>query len=101
MNTISPVKIWRNQKKIRSLLGQTGRIESFTIIRIPPAGFESYAPYPVVLVAFRNGKMIGQLADWNGEKIIIGQKVKAVLRKVTNRSKEGVIPYGIKFKTIP
>jgi|SRR3989344_7330787 len=99
MNT-SPVKIWRNQPKVRSFLGRIGRIESFTVVRIPPAGYEDQAPYPVVLVNLGSEKMIGQLVDYDKSHIKVGQKVQAVLRKIKNPGTEGIIPYGVKFKPI-
>lgn len=100
MITNSPVKIWRTQKKIAKHLGKEGIIESYTIIKVPPLGFENLAPYPVVLVALNKEKLIGQLVDYEKEDIRIGRKVEVVLRRVKQPSKEGIIPYGIKFKPV-
>lgn len=100
MNTISPVKFWRNQKKIASLLGREGKIESYTIVHVPPAGFEVEAPYPVVLVNFGKSKYTAQLVDYQTKELKIGQKVKAVLRKIKEPDREGIIPYGIKFTPV-
>lgn len=96
----SPIKIWRNQKKIRRFLGRIGRIVSFTKIFIPPSGFEGQAPYPIVLVDFGGEKLVGQLVDFENEDLKINTKVKAILRRIRQPDKEGVIPYGIKFKPI-
>lgn len=96
---ISPVKIWRRQKKTRMLLGETGIIISWTKIFVPGNGFQRYAPYPVVLVKFNDGeKAVGQLADYDDNDLRIGQSVKTVLRKVREGTDDGVIAYGIKFK---
>lgn len=100
MITQSPVKIWRNQKKIAKSLGKIGVVESFTYIRVPPVGFEAQAPYPVVLVSIDREKLIGQLVDYEINQLKTGQKVKAVLRRIKESGKEGVIPYGIKFKPL-
>lgn len=98
---LSPVKIWRNQKKVQKLLGLVGEIISFTKIHVPPAGFESQAPFVVVLVKLQTGKCYtAQLADWNEKQLMIGQKVKAVLRRTREAGEEGVIPYGVKFKPL-
>lgn len=97
----SPVKIWRNQKKIAKYLGKTGIIKTFTLIRVPPAGFERTEPYPVVLVEVsEKEKLVGQLVDYNPSQLKVGQKVEVVLRRIKETDKEGVIPYGIKFKPI-
>lgn len=98
---LSPVKIWRNQKKIQKLLGLTAKILYWTKVYLPPVGFESNAPYIVVLVRFENGKnYIAQLVDFDKSHLTYNQNVKAVLRKTFDSGEEGVIAYGIKFKPI-
>lgn len=95
---ISPVKIWRNQKKIKTLLGKEGSIISFTIIRVPPAGFEDQAPYAVAVIKIGKEHQVGQLVDIDVDLIKIGQKVVSVLRRVRSPEGDGVIPYGVKFR---
>lgn len=97
----SPVQIWRNQKRIVRLIGKTGRLLSWTVIRVPPGELMSQAPYPVVIVALRDGhKICAQLVDWNESHLRLGQKVVTVVRRVTEPSREGVIPYGIKTRPL-
>lgn len=97
----SPVKIWRNQRKIQKLLGLEGIVLSFTKIHVPPSGFESQAPYVVAIVKLSTkGNYTAQLVDWEDSNLKIGQKVKTVLRKTKDPGEEGVIPYGVKFKPI-
>lgn len=97
----SPVKIWRKQKEVTELLGKKGEIISYSLIHIPPLGFMSQAPYPIVIVELENGKKrTGQLVDWTDKDLKIGIEVIAVLRRAREEDKEGVIPYGIKFKTL-
>lgn len=98
---VSPVKIWRNQKKLKELLNQHGQIVTWTIIRVPPGNFTSQAPYPVVLVKFNNGKTItAQLVDWENSDLLIGKLVTTVIRKIADFGTEEVIPYGIKVKPV-
>ena len=97
----SPVKIWRNQRNIAQLLGKTGTIVSWTLVRVPPGDFMDQAPYPVVLVELDGGKRIeAQLVDWNETHLAFGTKVKTVIRCVMHPDPDGVIPYGIKVKPI-
>src|SRR3990167_497304 len=97
----SPVKIWRNQKKIQKILGLEGKILSWTKIYVPPSGFESQAPYVVVIVSLEKGRnYLAQLVEWEEKHLIIGQKVKSILRRTKEPGVEGVIPYGVKFKPI-
>lgn len=96
---MSPVKIWRNQRKIRKILGQKGKILSWTKIHVPPSGFESQAPYVVVVAKLDlDISYTAQLVDWEEEHLFTGQDVVAVLRRTRDPGIEGVIPYGIKFK---
>lgn len=98
---LSPVKIWRNQKKIASLIGKTGRIISWTIIRVPPADFTNQAPYPVVLVEFNDKtRMSAQLVDWEPKHLVFGQGVITIVRRVIKPDPDGIIPYGIKVKPV-
>ena|SRR3989344_5904190 len=98
---VTPVKIWRRQKNVASLIGAKGEILLWTIIRVPEKSFASEAPYPVAIIKLSNNKkMIGQLVDWNTEDLRSGRKVVAVLRKISPENVESVIPYVIKFKPI-
>lgn len=96
---ISPVKIWRNQKKVREFLGKTGEIVAWTLIRVPPLGFEAQAPYYVALVRIEDRVLIGQLVDITGIPKA-GLSVTAVIRRLRQPDAEGIISYGIKYKPI-
>jgi len=97
----SPVKIWRNQKYIATMLGREGTIVSWTVIRVPLGGFSSLAPYPVVIVDLVGGERItAQLVDWHEEDLTEGRRVKVVVRRISEPSTEGVIPYGVKVKPV-
>jgi uncharacterized OB-fold protein len=101
MNTQSPVKIWRNQKYIAGMLGREGDIVSWTVIRVPPAGFANLAPYPVVVVdLIGGGRMTAQLVDWKEEDLAGGRRVRVVVRRISDPSADGIIPYGIKVKPV-
>lgn len=103
---ISPVKLWRNQKKTAELVGKTGRVISYTLIRVPPADFSDQAPYPVVIVQLDGGlsdgrqgvRITAQMVDWEEQQLEIGARVITVVRRVVKPNAEGVIPYGIKVK---
>jgi uncharacterized OB-fold protein len=98
---ISPVKVWRNQKYVARMVGKTGRILSWTVVRVPPADFGYQAPYPVVLVRLEGGEAIAaQMVDYKESNLVIGQKVITVVRKTIQTQTDAVIPYGIKVKPI-
>ena len=97
----TPVKLWRGTKKISTVLGKTGVLLYYTMIRLPSKQFADQAPYPVVIVKFNSGEMsIGQLVDWEEGDLVSGRKGVTVLRRISVEDKEDVIPYGIKFKPV-
>lgn len=98
---ISPVKVWRNQKKITKMLRKVGRIISWTLIRVPPGEFSYQAPYPVAIVKLANGRnIIAQVVDFTEGDLEFNQKVITVVRRTFKPDTTGVIPYGIKVKPI-
>ncbi len=83
------------------MLGRTGKIISWTTVRVPPADFSDQAPYPVALVELDGGgRITAQLVDWEDQNLKTGQKVANVVRRIIKPNTEGVIPYGIKVKPI-
>lgn len=97
----SPVKVWRNQKKVAKMLGKTGKIISWTVIRVPPADFSYQAPYPVAVVKLNGGKkIIAQVVDYKDDQLVFDQKVVTVLRRTAKPDTSEVIPYGIKVKPV-
>lgn len=97
----SPVKLWRRQKNVASLIGKKGKILLWTMIRVPAKSFMDQAPYPVVIVEMQNGEnMIGQLVDWQKKDLVIGKEVIAVLRRLRTEDKDDIIYYNIKFKPL-
>ncbi len=83
------------------MIGVTGKIVSWTIVRVPPANFSYQAPYPVVIVKLDDGgRICAQLVDYKEEHLRIGQRVVTVVRRTIQSDTEAVIPYGIKVKPL-
>ena len=83
------------------MLGREGTIVSWTVIRVPPAGFSNLAPYPVAVVNLvGGGRLTTQLVDWNEDDLTVGRRVKVVVRRICEPTTEGIIPYGIKVKPL-
>lgn len=97
----SPVKLWRNQRQMHTLLQKVGKLITWTIIRVPPEGYSSQAPYPVAVVELSDGKrIIAQVVDWEKEDLYKGKSVVTVLRRIAEASDDAIIPYGIKVKPV-
>lgn len=98
---ITPVKIHRRQKHTTALIGKEGKILVWTMIRVAAKLFNHQAPYPVAIVALKNGqKIIGQVVDWEEIDLRVGREVITVLRRSGIENKDGVITYTIKFKPL-
>lgn len=91
----SPVRIWRNHKKVSAKLNLVGRVLTWTKIFAAPAGYEEEAPYFCAIVELENkDKITTQVVDC--QSLAIGDKVKTVLRRIGKPGKDKVIEYGIK-----
>ncbi len=92
----NPIRVWRNQKKNKKLLGQRGKIVSWTTIYVAAPEFSEQTPYAVALVQLESGeKVYGQITTQHELKV--GLPIKTVLRIIHSGGKEEVIEYGIKF----
>jgi len=69
-----------------------GKIETYTIIRYPPRGFENQTPYVVAIINIENGpKVIGRISA-TPENVAVGDGVS--LRTI----KDGVLEFQLASK---
>lgn len=79
-------------------LNRKGRVYSFSVIHGSEKINQRMSPYAVAMIQNDDGVMLeGQLVDVDVTKIEIGMRVRAVLRKLDEDGKAGVIHYGFKF----
>ena len=88
----------RRSGKIEEVeLSGEGEIYSFTIIKTAPEGFELNTPYIIGIIKLKEGPTISAQIINNGKEPKIGQKVRAVFRKILE-DETGLIHYGFKFE---
>lgn len=76
-----------------------GKLVTYTVIHTPPRGFEFYAPYIVGLVKLEDGTHItAQITDAEPDNLSMGIDVEAVIRKIREDGRDGLIFYGYKFR---
>lgn len=75
-----------------------GKIVSFTIIRIPPEGFEKYAPYAVAVIDLEEGARVSGQIVGDINKVRTGKQVSTVFRKIYENGNDGLINYGLKWE---
>ncbi len=82
-------------------LSDTGKILTYTIIRVGPANFSQETPYAVGIVELNDGvRLTMQIADIDVNKVEIGQKVRIIFRKIQDEGKSGLHCYGYKAVVI-
>ena len=83
------------------MLGKTGTLIAYTIIRVPPADFSYQAPYAVGIVSLDDGSAVCvQIVDCAFESLAVGIRVKIVIRRTLRAESDDVVPYGIKGEII-
>ena len=78
-------------------LSDSGKIHTFSVIRVPPSGFGSQVPYVLAVVEFKEGvKLTMQIADCTPDEVKVGSKVRVEFRKINEVGEAGVLCYGYK-----
>ena len=79
-------------------LPRDGKIVTYTVIRVPPAGFTEQTPLPVALVELTNGvRLMVQIGDVEDpETLETGMPVQLEFRRISWDGEAGVIFYGHK-----
>ena len=81
-------------------LNRTGKVLTYTIIRVPPSQFKDEAPYAMGIVELDGGGRINtQIVDCDFDKIMVGMNVKMEFRRIQAEGEAGVIGYG--YKCVP
>jgi scaffold protein (connect acetoacetyl-CoA thiolase and HMG-CoA synthase) len=79
-------------------LAGTGRLLTYTIIRVPPAPFEDQAPYAVGIAELADGvRLTAQVVECDFSELRVGLPVRLEFRKISEDGAAGVISYGYKF----
>jgi uncharacterized OB-fold protein len=82
----------------KTTLAPEGVVETFTIIRVPPAGFGAEAPYAVGIIRLDDGvKVTAQIVDVDLAELQIGQRVRVEFRRVQKDGDAGILCYGYKY----
>jgi uncharacterized OB-fold protein len=79
-------------------LAESGRILTYTIIHVPPAGFEDQSPYALGIAELDDGvKLTAQVVDCDFAALRIGLRVRLEFRRISEDGPAGIIHYGYKF----
>ncbi len=78
----------------------TGKLTTFTVIRVAPKDFVDEVPYAIGIVELDDGTPIQcQVVDCEPEELKIGMPVRIEFRKIKEEGEAGIICYG--YKAVP
>ena len=79
-------------------LPDTGKLLTYTVIRVAPSQFTDEAPYALGIAELSNGvKLTAQVVDCDVDKIKVGMEVRIEFRRIQTHDTHGVLSYGYKF----
>jgi len=80
------------------ILLETGKVLTYTVIRVAPSQFTDQAPYAIAIAELTNGvKLMAQLVDCDVDDIKVGMEVRIEFRRVQTDDHHGILSYGYKF----
>jgi len=80
------------------VLPETGKVVTYTVIRVAPAMWSDLSPYAIAVVELTDGtRVMGQMTDVDVETVKIGMEVRIEFRRVQTEGSHGVLSYGYKF----
>lgn len=79
-------------------LPREGKVVTFTIVRVPPAGFTEQTPLPIAIVEVLDGvRIMVQIGDLEDpSELEIGMPVRLEFRRISWDGEAGLIFYGHK-----
>lgn len=89
-----------NSEFEKTKLKDTGKVITYTIIRVAPAEFTDEAPYAIGIVELDDKTRItAQIVDIDFDKLKTGLPVKLEFRRIQEAGEAGILCYG--YKAVP
>ncbi len=84
----------------KTKLPDSGKVVTYTIIRVAPKEFVDEAPYAIGIVELEDKtRLTAQIVDIDFEKLKIGTPVKLEFRRIQEAGEAGILCYG--YKAVP
>lgn len=94
--TIDPINGDTQCEKVN--LPDTGKIVTYTVIRVAPGQWGDQSPYALAIVELTDGtRLTAQVTDCDVETVKIGMEVRIEFRRIQTEDHHGVLSYGYKF----
>jgi len=95
---VKPAAYWRTSQSWSEWLGKRGQVLEVTAIRVAVPELANWTPIDYALVDFNGARRSFMVAGQ--EKVVSGDEVKCVLRKLSPSDEAGIIRYGIKIQKL-
>jgi hypothetical protein len=83
-----------------TVLPDTGKILTYTVIRVAPSQWTDLSPYALALVELTDGtRVMAQMTDCDVNAVKIGMEVRLEFRRIQTEGHAGVLSYG--HKAVP
>ena len=83
------------------VLPKRGKVVTYTVCWIPPAGFDSQKPYVNAIVELTNGvRLTCMVCEAPPDEVTVGTEVEMVFRKLQDDPVWEVIQYGYKARVV-
>jgi uncharacterized OB-fold protein len=94
-----PRKVCGEDREFETVvMPRDGNVITYTVIHVPPSGFEDQSPYALALVELDNGvRVMGQVVDCDPDEVEIGMAVRSEFRRISEEGHGGILRYGHKF----
>ena len=85
-------------EKEKVILPETGKIVTYTVIRVAPSAWGDVSPYALAVAELTDGtRVMAQVTDCNVDDVKIGMEVRLEFRRIQSEGHHGVLSYGYKF----
>lgn len=96
--TVDPIDGSTEAEKV--VLPDTGKVVTYTVIRVGPSQWSDMSPYALALVELTDGtRLMAQMTDCDVEQVKIGMEVRMEFRRIQTEGHSGVLSYG--HKAVP
>lgn len=95
---VDPINGDREFEKV--VLPETGKVITYTVIRVAPKQWGDMSPYALAIVELTDGtRLMVQMTDCDVEQVKIGMEVRLEFRRIQTEGHAGVLSYG--HKAVP
>ena len=81
-------------------MSETGKVLTWSVIRVAPPAFAQEVPYVVAVLEMDDGtRIMAQVADVTADEVKTGMRVRLEFRRIRQHGRTGVIAYA--HKAVP